>query len=252
MKVNFVFAALFFSMSVFGTTPRQVKQNLLRAQVQFQELAIDLPFEKVYGTWKERVRENYKTASRNLTEAANEMDRDPKRAAELIDSSLSLFRQAGLLLPMYEIDKTKIDEILSRFLGAEDSLAQAIRDLTGQTSVPVKSPFLKIGNLGFVTIPGGFTHADASAKCSALQYEGSKDWALPTFKELATYFRQLKDPQQNPLFGAAASQYYEVWTGDRYAPGNDFYYVNFQREKSGTAPASYLFRAICVGTITNR
>lgn len=252
MKVKGVLLALSLALPVFGASVQQVKQTLLRTQTEFQELAIDIPFDKVYGSWKEKVRENYKTANRTLTEASTEMDRDPKRAAELIDSALSLYRAVGLLIPFYEIASPKVDEIVSRYLAAQDALSQSIRDLYGEPTTPTKPPYWRVANLAFVALPGTLSHLEADTKCRQLQFQYSTDWSLPTFKELATYFRQMKDPSQNPLFGAEAARYKEVWALDRYLPGDDYYYVDFSREKSGTASSAYRFQTVCVGTATSR
>lgn len=266
MRVFCVLAAFLATPVVFGATVKQVKQVLVSAQVDFQEMAIDLPFDRVYGSWRQKIRDTYKTASRNVTEAISLVDRDGKRAVELLKTALSSFRTMGLLIPFYEIDKTKLDEVLARYLQAEDALADAIRAIPSVVVNPVPQPqpqpqpqpvptpvieYWRTGGLTWLPLSGTYSHSAALAECKKLQARNSKDWALPTFRELATYFREMKQPSANPVFGNQASQFARVWTADRHEPDGAFYYVHFQQEKSGTVAADAALTTVCVGTDTN-
>ena len=68
LLLDLILVFSFTSQALEGVN--QVKQNLSYAHQEFQELGVDLPFGRVYFAWKDKIREVYKQAGRDLLQAA--------------------------------------------------------------------------------------------------------------------------------------------------------------------------------------
>ena len=229
-----------------------VRSRLKSTLAEFNELAVDLPFGRLYRSWREKVREQYKEGARQLTGAIQQVSDSPKAAMQQVRLAHGAYREIGLLMPFYEVETSKVNEIISRYLIALDSLETVALQLStgapvGPAPTPVPIGIWRNGQQTWTLIGNAMTLSDAVEGCRELNLPNSSDWHLPTLRELAQSFRAMKDPARNRVFGDRASKLVEVWTVDEKAPNLGYYYVNFQREETGVSAEHVKHAVICVG-----
>ena len=84
MKVLITIVSFLVLVPALGATPDRdttLRTMLEQIRSDFQDLALDLPFEKITGGREQTVRDRFKDASRTLTEAGREVARDSAKAA---------------------------------------------------------------------------------------------------------------------------------------------------------------------------
>lgn len=226
--------------------PKLVKQNLIKAHQEFQELAVDLPFERVYFSWKEKIREVYKQAGRDLLQAIALCETNQTEAVRLLQNSQKGYRQAGLILPFFEINRDKTDTVLSDYMKAQDTLTNSITSLT--KTGPVPSGIWRNDGKAWKLLPQKMGAIEAGQKCAQVMEKDVKSWKVPSLRELALVFRAMKNPLINTAFGQVAQDTFEeVWTSDLRAPGSEYYYINFRLEASGSSFDSSQYIVVCMG-----
>lgn len=246
LSVFFLFLCL--QASYAGDNLDKVAKDLIAAQSELQDLAIDLPFSRVNPDWRERVRERYKEGLSTLGQVIAAVQRNQvSDAVKQLERSLAIFREAGLLLPFSETEPTKADEIISRYLKAEDLLSSSLSALTGGPIIKPTTPLWRFDKKVWRALEGYRNVVDASIECQRTSLPNTRNWRLPTMVELARAYPYIRDPRDNTAFGDKAQFWREVWTCNSNASASHHYVVDFQTKETLLAPASSLFVAVCIG-----
>ena len=208
-------------------------QNLLQQSYEdFQNLALDLPFAKITGGRDHTVRERFRAAARTLMEAAREIDRDGDRSRELTRDALNKFRRVGLLLPFIEMDHS--DEAMDKYLAAEDRLFFSLKVFEGSETCPATEDVWRYNGLAWRPLKGAVSLREAQEKCAAVMASRTAGWRVPNLDELLGTFAIMKNPTRNPIFGAEAAGFRQVWTATPSVQDpTTYYYVDFESAQLG-------------------
>ena len=223
-----------------------LRNVLEQAHLDFQDLALDLPFEKISGGREQAVRERFKDATRTLMEAGREVGQDNGKSRELTRDALNKYRRVGLLLPFYEIDLP--DEAMDKYLAAEDRLFFAMKVFEGSEQPPQNEDAWRYNGQAWKALKGVYSLREAQEKCAAVIATQTTGWHVPSVDELSGALVAMKSPTRNPIFGAEASTFREVWTGQAnpQSPGT-YYFVDFQTGQTGVAGPLGSYHVACVG-----
>lgn len=242
------------------------QENLKLAYKEYLELGVDLPFERIFGGWREKARELYVSGTRKLAYGLAVASTEPQNALAALKEARSNFRRVGLVTPFHEITTSKSEEVMARYLAGDDMIQTAILELEQGQAGPAPDPeptpdpdpvpdqnVWRSDGWAWYALPKPVSLIEARFACGELNFENTSDWQVPTFAELARAFRSMKNPQLNPVFGTEAAGFGPVWTGEVFDPQkNQYQFINFVEEKSGVDRAISELHVVCQGKDLNR
>ena len=248
MLYYLVTLSLLFSIRL-SAQPPAVKVSLESVRKEYRELMSEMSAARGYFGREEWLRKFYLSAHQSLNSAIDELERDPEKAKGLLRFALLKYRRVGLLLPLVSLEGPDREETVQRYLAAEDALREAIHAVGAEPVIlPEAKPYWVSGSVLWTALPAKLGQSEGQAACRSLKFEGTRDWHLPSFSELALDFRQMKHPSTNGAFGSKAVLYEEVWTTDEDSrePGT-FLTLDFQLERAGRARFSRPLQVVCAG-----
>lgn len=232
----------------------EVYNNLMLVKETFKDLGLYLPLNYVGTSKRSALQDRYASASDRLKAALGKLETEkPEVLREELAKIHYEFRWLGMLLPFYETEEKKQEDIIRRYLEAEDSLARAIRSLGLLVGGVVSTKEWKRAGkiwVGFGRMPLTRAQEDTCATLNARKIRGANnDWHIPSFDELSGIMIELKDPAVNTVFGEIARGWKEVWTSteNKTKPGF-FDYINFELEKTGASRQTESYQVVCVAT----